>query len=57
MNNVIDDPVNASVVEKLYTKLWSFARENKDSCINPYIMVGLAMYGPGVGLSRQDVQV
>jgi len=52
MNNVIDRPVNALVVKELYRKLWTFAKENDDSCINPYIMVGLAKYGPGLGVSQ-----
>ncbi len=49
MNNVIKDPAHAAVIKELYIKLWSFAKENNDTCINPYIMVGLAEYGPGVG--------
>ena len=51
MNNVIEDPANAAVVKELYTKLWAFAKENNDTCINAYIMVGLAKYGPGLGLN------
>jgi len=28
--------------------MWRFAREHDDVCVNPYIMVSLAPYGPGV---------
>jgi arylsulfatase A-like enzyme len=52
MNNVIDRPVNAPVVKELYRKLWTFAKENDDNCINPYIMVGLAEYGPALGANQ-----
>ena len=56
MENIIDDPDYAPVVKELYTKLWAFAKENEDNCINPYIMVGLARYGPGVGANKQKGQ-
>ncbi|MBT3379488.1 MAG: sulfatase-like hydrolase/transferase [Lentisphaerae bacterium] len=41
----VDDTVLA-----LSKRLWRFARETDDVCINPYIMVSLAPYGPGVAL-------
>ncbi|MFW6271119.1 MAG: sulfatase/phosphatase domain-containing protein, partial [Bacillota bacterium] len=47
LNNVIDDPENQEIVRKLCGKLWEFAQKTDDTCINPYIMVGLAPYGPG----------
>lgn len=34
------------VKKSLYTELWTFAESVKDKCLNPYIMVGLAEYGP-----------
>lgn len=44
--NRIDDPACAGKVEELCTELWRFGREHKDNCINSYIMVGFAPYGP-----------
>lgn len=46
--NRIDDPTLADVRRDLAVRLWRFAYEHKDVCINPYVMVGLAEYGPGV---------
>ena len=36
------------VVKELSRRLWRFARQNDDVCINPYIFCGLADYGPGM---------
>lgn len=47
MNNVVDAPENRAIVQTLLTRIWEFARENDDTTINPYIMVGLAPLGPG----------
>lgn len=35
-----------SIKKTLYIELWSFAESVNDKCLNPYIMVGLAAYGP-----------
>ncbi|WP_168120069.1 sulfatase-like hydrolase/transferase [Paenibacillus sp. HB172176] len=35
------------VVRLLSEQLWAFARTVDDVCINPYVMVALAPYGPG----------
>lgn len=34
------------VVRRMSAKLWRFAADHEETCINPYIMVGLAPYGP-----------
>ncbi|MFW5980835.1 MAG: hypothetical protein ACOCRB_02305 [Halanaerobiaceae bacterium] len=34
-------------------KLWQFARRVDDDCIHPYIVVGLASYGPGIAFSDE----
>ena len=47
LNNVIDKEENEDIVHKLSRKVWKFAYKTDDTCINPYIMVGLAPYGPG----------
>ncbi len=46
LRNEIDNPAHAGRVRELYRLLWRFAAEHGDTCINPYIMVALARYGP-----------
>lgn len=46
--NVFGRPENAGVIRELYAKLWRFAYEHDDVCVNEYIMVALAEHGPGV---------
>lgn len=48
MHNLIDDPALQPVVKELCRRLWGFAYQTKDVCINPYIMVAHAPYGPGI---------
>lgn len=36
------------IVRELSRKMWQFAHENDDVCINPYIFCGLAGHGPGI---------
>jgi len=46
--NVVEEPAYAGAVREMYFQLWNHAFRHKDNCINPYIMVGLSRYGPGV---------
>lgn len=46
--NLFGDPKYDGIVRDLSKRIWSFARSVDDVCINPYIMVALAPYGPGV---------
>lgn len=46
--NLVDRPEFQPVVKELSRRLWRFAKENGDVCINPYIFCGLAKYGPGI---------
>ena len=48
MHNEINNEQYRDVIKEMYRNLWQFAYEHKDTCINPYIMVGLAKYGPGI---------
>ncbi|MDD4493975.1 MAG: sulfatase-like hydrolase/transferase [Eubacteriales bacterium] len=48
MENIINDPQNREIVKEMCKKMWSFAFAHKDVCINPYIMVGFAPFGPGI---------
>jgi len=52
MHNVIGRPENKPVVKDMCKKMWAFARETRDNCTCPYIMVGLAPYGPGILLEE-----
>ena len=51
--NVVDRPQNRRIVKDLNERLWRFARDQDDTCINKYIMVALAQYGPGVAVAQE----
>lgn len=53
MHNVINDEKNKSIVRELWKKLWLFSRDTGDIMTCPYIMVGLAPYGPGIVLEEE----
>lgn len=44
----IPNSVYGPVVKEMCKKLWQFAREHQDNCVNPYIMTAFAPYGPGI---------
>jgi len=46
MKNLIGEPNYDEITKQLMKKIWRFAYENDDVCINDYIMVALAPYGP-----------
>jgi arylsulfatase A-like enzyme len=48
MINVINDPKNKEVIKTMCKRMWELGYKNKDNCINPYIMIGFAPYGPGI---------
>ena len=48
ITNLAADEKYEPIKRELYERLWQFVYEQQDVCINPYIMVGLAAYGPGV---------
>ncbi len=50
--NLAGNPVYAPVVRELMRRIWQFAREQDDICINPYIAVGLAPIGPGAATEK-----
>jgi len=51
VRNLARQPGTDGTVLELSERLWRFARETDDVCINSYIMVGLAPYGPGVAIT------
>ena len=44
--NLAADEKYKDIKKSLYRELWSFAESVNDKCLNPYIMVGLAEFGP-----------
>ena len=48
--NVAQDPRYADVVREMCARMWRRAYQERDICHNAYITVGLAPYGPMVGL-------
>lgn len=46
--NLIYDTEYEPIVKDMCRKMWRFAKRTSDVCVNQYIMVGLAPYGPGV---------
>lgn len=54
MRNLINEPRHEATIRRMSRKMWQFAREHGDVCINPYIMVGLAAYGPGVAFAAGE---
>jgi arylsulfatase A-like enzyme len=51
--NLAGDPAHAAIVREMCQRMWRFAREHGDVCVNPYIMVSLAPYGPGVAFEEE----
>jgi choline-sulfatase len=43
-----------AVIRALSQRLWRFAHETNDVCINRYIMVSLAPFGPGVAFEPDE---
>ena len=52
MKNLAADPNYADTLLRMCRRMWRFAYEQKDVCVNAYIMVGLAPFGPGVAFEK-----
>ncbi|MFA0084454.1 sulfatase-like hydrolase/transferase [Vibrio sp. 10N.261.51.F12] len=48
LNNLIEQHDLIGTRKKLYKKMWEFAASTNDQCVNPYILVGLAEFGPAI---------
>ena len=48
MVNVIKTPDNKEVIKDMCKRMWQFAYENDDVCVNPYIMTAQVPFGPGI---------
>ncbi len=44
----INESKYSRLVKEMCKKMWNFAYENKDACVNSYIMTALAPFGPGI---------
>lgn len=53
MNNLMELGLHREIVKELCEKLWHFAELTGDTCTCPYIMVGLAPYGPGINITNK----
>ncbi|WP_299659184.1 sulfatase-like hydrolase/transferase [uncultured Psychromonas sp.] len=50
--NRINDPKLDQIKKNLHQQLWQFAASVGDQNINPYIMVGMAEYGPAIAYQK-----
>lgn len=46
MRNLVREPGNSGVIRDMMRRIWRFSYQTGDTCINPYIMVRFAEYGP-----------
>ena len=53
VENVAAFEEHREIRKELSRSLWEFARDRKDACVNKYIMVALAEYGPGVAVKQK----
>jgi len=52
MKNLANQKTHEDIVKEMCKKMWINARDTKDNCTCPYIMVSLAQYGPGIILEE-----
>ena len=50
--NQARNPACKEQLELCYRKMWAFAYEHRDQCINEYIMTALAEYGPSLAFEQ-----
>jgi choline-sulfatase len=53
LNNLAVDPLYSQVKLGLCRRMWRFAADHDDPCINPYIMTAMAPVGPAAGLDPE----
>ncbi len=47
-HNLYEQYKDSGELREMSKKMWEFAQKTGDVCVNPYIMVGLSSYGPGI---------
>lgn len=52
LTNVVDEPDYKETVRQIMKRIWQFAHATGDACINPYIMVRFAQYGPAIAFEE-----
>ena len=53
LHNVARDPKYAGVVRQMMRRIWQFSHQTGDGCVNPYIMVRFAQYGPAEAFKQE----
>lgn len=48
LTNLIDNDELNDIRKNLYKKMWEFAASTNDQSVNPYILVGMAEFGPAI---------
>lgn len=48
MINLSENPAYRDIKREMSKKIWQFAYDHGDVCVNPYVMVSLAEFGPGI---------
>lgn len=48
LTNLIHQDALIDIRKKLYKKMWEFAASTHDQSVNPYILVGMAEFGPAI---------
>ena len=52
LKNVVDEPEYRETVRQMMKRIWQFAHATGDTCVNPYIMVRFAQYGPALAFEE-----
>jgi arylsulfatase A-like enzyme len=52
MRNLARNPEYKKIIREMAIDMWKFARQNDDTCVNPYIMVRFAPVGPGTAFYK-----
>ncbi|MGF1739150.1 sulfatase-like hydrolase/transferase [Photobacterium satsumensis] len=53
INNLAKHPEYSGKIRSMYKKLWRFAEQANDQSLNPYILVGMAQYGPATAFEQE----
>lgn len=48
IHNLFNEYKDSELLKEMSKKMWQFAKDNSDVCINGYIMTALSSYGPGI---------
>lgn len=54
MHNLFEQYKDSEELKEMSKQMWKFAKQVGDVCVNPYILTGLATYGPGIIFEDKD---